>query len=326
MNEAFLAAVAENHVRYDGKIIVLKAGGEIWDDPIKRRRVLGHIHTLQMFGARILVINGGGKQITEEYARRGLTPVFENGERMCDKEGLKAAMDALRQVTNDIADEYNELTRGSNRGFRARPINGFDMGLVEADSKGPGLYTGNVARVNSEWLLDILDSRPEQIFIINSICSDANRTGGFLNVNADFVASAIAGSVQAARFLMGTTAPGIVDTQIDLAQYLGGLKKHAGLSKQELEALADKIKFTQKDPRLLRNATHQRIEHLIEIGVIKDGMIPKVRAALDALERGVLGSVILDSDSLLQELFTKKGAGTLITPAKQPLYIPGVNP
>lgn len=324
MNEAFLNAVAENHIRYDGKIVVLKAGGEIWDNPAKRHRVLSHIHTLQMFGARVIVVNGGGKQITEEYARRGLTPVFENGERMCDKEGLKAAMDALRQVTNDIAAEYNELTRGSNRGFRAFPVNGFDMRLVEANSKGPGLYTGDVARVNSDWLLNMMNGSPEQIFIVNSICSDANRTGGFLNVNADFVASAIAGSVRAERFLMGTTAPGIVDTSIDLVEYLRSLKKHEGRSEERLQAIADQIKFTQKDPRLLRNATDEQIEYLIAQGVINGGMIPKTRAALDALARGVLGSVILDSDSLLQELFTKKGAGTLIVRKETPLFTPGV--
>ena len=324
MNEAFLNAVAENHIRYDGKIVVLKAGGEIWDDPIKRARVLSHIHTLQMFGARILVINGGGKQITEEYARRGLTPVFENGERMCDKEGLKAAMDALRQVTHDIANEYNQLTRGSNRGFCAMPINGFDLRLVEARSKAPGVYTGDVAKVNSEWLQNMMNGSPHQIFIINSICADIDRTGGFLNVNADFVASALAGSVNAERFLMGTTAPGIVDTRIDLVEYLRNQKRFNGASKARLEKEADKIKFTQKDPRLLRNATYQEIEHLIAVGVIKDGMIPKTRAALDALARGVLGSVILDSDSLLQELFTKKGAGTLIVRQETPQFTPGV--
>lgn len=296
MNFEFYRAVAENHQKYNEKIVLIKAGGETCDDPTRLAHLLAQIQLIQMFGGKVVLVNGGGKQINEEYSARGLTAKWDDdNERDCDAAGLDASIVALQKVTGSIAKLYNGMNEDSAGGFHAVAYNAFDLGLVMAEPKRPNdkdCFTGRVTGTNSEWLQDVLAQHPNRLCIINSICKNEKQAMGGLNVNADFVAAHLAGSLGAERFVMCTSVPALLDA----------------------------------NKECISSATPEMIAELMDSGVINGGMVPKVRAAMLAIELGVAGSVILSSDGLADELFTDKGAGTLIERPAPALFVPNTAP
>ncbi len=270
--KAFLEQAAANHEEYEDKIVVVKFGGEIYDDKTALTDLLNQVRMLQVFGARVVLVHGGAKQIDALYAERNITPVKIEGERQCDQRGLEASFDALSKVNADIVERYNELPGK----FTAEGFGADEENLIVASPKFEGYYTGGIEYANTLRIKLGLAANPNRIYVIHPICSDGK--GGVLNVNADYVAVELAKSLNAKRLIMCTNTPGILDAE----------------------------------KKLISHISPTGIENLIQEGVINGGMIPKVRSLIDAVKSGVEGAVILNPASLSTELFTTNGAGTLI--------------
>lgn len=305
--DKFLQDVAANHQAYDKETVVVKFGGEIYDDKEKLDKLLRQVRILQVFGARVVLVHGGAKQINALYAQRGLEKITQGGERMCTLDGLEASYDALNTVNKDIVRLYNQL--GGAGKFEAVGLGAYQEGMVKARVKWDNYYTGTDAQANTLKLKLALESNPHRIFVIHPICAladndndDLKRKYPVLNVNADYVAAALAVSLRAKRLILCTNAPGIIDTRLPLPAHI----------KQ----------FSDEDPRLIPFITPSEIQPLIDCGVIDDGMEPKVRSLIYAVMNGVEGAVIVNPSKMGLELFSGNGAGTLLMPDGTPRPIP----
>ncbi len=272
--------------RFDNKTIVIKYGGHAMVDDELKAGVIRDVVLMESVGIRVVIVHGGGPEITKLMKKLGIQPKFFEGQRVTDEETLSVTQMVLDGKIN------GEIVNGINRaGGRAVGLSGKDAGRVlakryrptAADGKlGDIGYVGEVERVNPE-ILDVLDKH-EFIPVVSPIGVDGE--GQTLNINADTVAAEMAAALKAARLILLTDVRGICKDPADPATMIPTI--HA----------AD-------------------CEALIHSGVISGGMIPKVRACLEAIAGGVEKAHILDGrvpHALLLELFTDKGIGTQIIP------------
>ncbi len=262
--------------RYSGKIIVVKYGGNAMINEELKQQVMEDIVLLQLIGVKIVLVHGGGPEISELMTRLGKKAEFVDGLRVTDRETMEVVQMVLAGKVNKTL--VNLLEK---KGGRAVGISGIDGGLIDASPMDARLgYVGSVDRINTDLVLDLLEHG--YIPVISSLGRGPD--GSIYNINGDTVAAKLAGAMNAERLVMMTDVAGI---------------------------LRDK-----KDPAtLIREMTVSEAEGLCESGVVSDGMIPKVDCCIEALHEGAKSVVVMDGrvpHSILMELLTDEGVGTMV--------------
>ena len=262
--------------RYTGKTIVVKVGGLPMTDPDRARSLAKDVLLLHSVGIRPVLVHGGGPQIDEQMKRNGLVPEFRNGLRVTDAETLDIVrMVLVGKINRELVGAVNALEP------LAIGVAGEDGRLLEAEPLDPALgFVGTVTQVRAGLLHALLDDG--LIPIVSTV--GAGIDGQPYNVNADDAARAIAVAMQAEKIIYLTGAPGLLADPADPASLIAEL--------------------TAADAR-------RRIADASVTG----GMIPKLTSCVEAVEGGVGSAVMLDGraeHSLLIELFTEKGEGTMV--------------
>jgi acetylglutamate kinase len=262
--------------KFVGKTIVVKYGGNAMINEELKQQVMEDITLLWLIGVKIVLVHGGGPEISDMMARLGKKTEFVDGLRVTDKESV----DIVQMV---LAGKVNKslVTLLQSKGGHAMGLCGIDGGMIEAKIKDERLgFVGKITKVRPQPITDVLEKN--YIPVISTVASD--REGNVYNVNADTAAAYIAGALGAERLIMMTDIAGI---------------------------LRDK-----DDPStLIPSITMDEAEHLYEEGVISGGMIPKVDCCIEAIQRGVKNVIIMDGrvpHSILMELLTDEGAGTMV--------------
>ena len=275
---AEVLATALPYIRmHNGKIVVVKYGGNAMIDETLKAQVMEDIVLLWLVGVRVVLVHGGGPEISALTKKLGKEVEFIDGQRVTDEE----MVDIVQMV---LAGKINKTLVGmlSQRGGDAVGLSGLDSRLIQATQRDPKLgYVGDVTNVNVKPILDLLDNG--YIPVISTLGSGPN--GETYNINGDTAAAAIAGALRAQRRSMMTDIAGILR------------------DKDDPESLIDEI-------------TVEEAAKLKDEGVISGGMIPKVDCCVEAIKRGVENVVIMDGripHSILMELMTDEGAGTMVT-------------
>ncbi len=275
---AQVLAQALPHIRkYNGKIIVVKYGGNAMINEQIKEQVMEDIVLLHLIGVRIVLVHGGGPEINDLMNRLGKKPEFVDGLRVTDKETVDLVQMVLAGKVNKTLVNLLEM-----QGGKAMGISGMDGRLIEAEPKDERLgFVGNITRINISPVSDLLEKG--YIPVVSTVGCD--RRGNTYNINGDTAAARIAGALGAERLIMMTDIAGV---------------------------LTDK-----NDPTtLIPNLTVAEAKQLYASGVISGGMIPKVDCCIDAIEHGVKKVIIMDGcvpHSILMELLTNEGAGTMVT-------------
>jgi acetylglutamate kinase len=262
---------------YSGKIFVIKYGGSALVNPEIKKRVLEDIVFMSYVGIRPIIVHGGGPFINEEFRKLGKKVEFTEGLRVTTKDDITVVNSVLNQVNEGIVNDIKTI------GGRALSMNTSKKNVIIArphkDSKTLG-FVGEISSVNAETIRNAV--RPRAIPVISPVSIGEDKE--LYNINADDAASEIAMAVKAVKLVLLTDVKGIM--------------RHKGDESTLISTLAMKDANT-----------------LIDRKVIQSGMIPKVRACINALTKGVSKTHIIDgriSHSLLLEIFTDKGIGTEI--------------
>ena len=270
---------------YKDKIFIIKIGGELLRDISSARKLLKQIATIHQFGIKVILVHGGGPQLTEMIEKSGQVSKFNNGRRVTDQSTISLAVMVLNGEVNTKL-----LAISVELGIPAIGISGIDGGMIVTkkrekikDETGDLIdygYVGDISSVNMDILNTQLDAG--YIPIISSLT--ANTDGVILNVNADTIAATIAYELSAEKLILMTSVPGI-------------------------------LMDTNDKTSLISYINHDSLKKMKSNGKLTDGMLPKVDAIGLALDNGVSRVHIISSnseDSLLTEIFTNHGTGTLI--------------
>ena len=270
---------------YKRKVFVLKAGGDAFVSAETTRALMEQIGILHQVGIRVVLVHGGGPQSTELSKRLGLETRMVEGRRVTDAQTLEVSTMVLNgEINTRIVAMCRAL------GVPAIGVSGVDSGLIKASKRPPVKlasgetvdygFVGDIQGIDSSIILKQLEN--DLVPIVSPLSSDDH--GVLLNINADTVAAAIATELKAEKFILATNAPGI------------------------LESL--------EDPRsLISYVDRQGLKRLRDEGKISGGMLPKVAAIERALAGGVPRVHVISysqPDSLLLEVFTNEGTGTLV--------------
>lgn len=267
------------------KVFVLKAGGDAFATAEGTRAIMEQVGILHDVGIRVILVHGGGPQSTELSKALGVSAEFIDGRRVTDEKALEVAMMVLNgQINTRLLAACRDLD------IPAVGISGVDAGLVKAHKRPPVLsdsggtvdygFVGDIDEVDPSILLKQLDN--DLIPIISPLSAD--ESGTLLNINADTVAAAVAVALNAEKLILATGAPGILECIDDPRSVISYLDV-AGLNKLRSE------------------------------GRLSNGMLPKAAAIKSALAGGVSRVHVISydlPDSLLLEVFTNEGMGTLV--------------
>ena len=263
--------------KYSGKIVVIKYGGNAMKSEQLKQQVMEDITLLWLIGVKVVLIHGGGPEISSMMKQLGKEAVFVNGLRVTDKETIDIVQMVLAgKVNKDLVNLIQ------TKGGHAVGLSGIDGGIIEATIKDEALgYVGEITKIRTQPITDMLEKN--YIPVVSTVASD--RQGNVYNINGDTAAAYIAGALEAERLIMMTDIAGV---------------------------LRDK-----DDPStLIPHITVEEAKALYDEGVISGGMIPKVDCCIDAIGHGVKNVVIMDGripHSILMELLTDEGAGTMVT-------------
>ena len=263
--------------QYNGKIVVIKYGGNAMINEDLKQQVMEDIALLWLIGVKVVLVHGGGPEISDVMKKFGKEAVFVDGLRVTDRE----TVDIVQMV---LAGKVNKslVTLLQKKGGHAVGLSGMDGGLIEAKIKDERLgYVGEITKIRPQPINDLLEKN--YIPVVSTVASD--RDGNSYNINGDTAAAYIAGALGAERLIMMTDIAGI---------------------------LRDK-----DDPdTLIPELTISQAKALYEEGVISGGMIPKVDCCIEAIHKGVKNVIIMDGrvpHSILMEILTDEGAGTMVT-------------
>lgn len=270
--------------RWQNKTIVVKYGGAAMDDPVLRNSVAKDLALLHYVGIRVVVVHGGGPQVSDMMKRLGLEPKFVGGLRVTDPETLEVAQMVLIGTINK---ELVSLIQ--KHGGRAVGISGKDAGLIQACKlQHPG---GDLGAVGDIVAVDtgVVDTLTNAGYVVVISTIGIGEEGESYNINADTAAGAIAKALQAEKLIILSDVPGLLED-------------------------------VQDETTLISQLTPAEAQRLMEEGKISAGMTPKLQACLQALEGGVPRAHLIDGrlpHSILIELFTDAGIGTMIAGEKQ---------
>ncbi len=266
--------------KYYGKIVVVKYGGNAMINEELKQQVMEDLVLLHLVGVKVVLVHGGGPEITEMLKKVGKETQFVDGLRVTDAETAEIVQMVLAGKINKSL--VNLL---GTKGGKAMGISGIDAGIIRAEIKDERLgFVGNITKVNVEPIVNLLDN--DYIPVVSTVACD--KKGNVYNVNADTAAAYIAGALGAERLISMTDIAGI---------------------------LKDK-----DDPTTLIPCIDvKEAKALFSDGTISGGMIPKVECCLEAIEKGVKKVIIMDGrvpHSLLIETLTDEGAGTMVIKQK----------
>eukprot|EP00191_Tetraselmis_sp_GSL018_P008713 CAMPEP_0177602180 /NCGR_PEP_ID=MMETSP0419_2-20121207/14715_1 /TAXON_ID=582737 /ORGANISM="Tetraselmis sp., Strain GSL018" /LENGTH=356 /DNA_ID=CAMNT_0019095615 /DNA_START=166 /DNA_END=1236 /DNA_ORIENTATION=- len=264
--------------RFRGKTIVIKYGGAAMKDPSLKAGVVADIVLLACVGIRPILVHGGGPEINSWLEKVGIEPNFKNGLRVTDGPTMDLVeMVLVGRVNKSIVSLINEA------GGRAVGLCGKDGDTIKARQmveKDIG-FVGEVTGVNPQLIRTLVDG--DNIPVVATVASGEG--GQALNINADTAAGEIAAALQAEKLILMTDVPGVMRDKDDLSS-------------------------------LYRELNIRGCKELMTEGIIYGGMMPKVDCCIRSLAQGVTAAHIVDGrqpHSLLQELLTDEGVGTMIT-------------
>jgi acetylglutamate kinase len=283
---------------YKGKTFVVKAGGGVFADADSTRSLVEQIGILHYFGVRVVLVHGGGPQLTELSTALGVPTQMVEGRRVTDQRSIDVTAMVLNGLINTRL-----LAMCRDLDVDAVGISGVDAGLVRAHKRPPVRlsphgepvdfgYVGDIDAVDTTVLRKLLDNG--LMPVVSPLSAD--ESGTLLNINADTVAAALGAALAAEKLILCTGTPGILGSVADS----GSLISYTDLA---------------------------GLKRLRESGQIADGMLPKAKAIEDALRGGVRRVHVVSyrsPEGILGEVFTNEGTGTLIvadvnalTPAEQ---------
>ena len=262
--------------KYNGKTVVIKYGGNAMINEQLKQQVMEDIVLLWLIGVKVVLVHGGGPEISDTMKRLGKQAQFVNGLRVTDKETVDIVQMVLAGKINKTLVNLLQM-----KGGHAIGVSGIDGGIIEAKMKDEALgFVGEITKIRTQPITDMLEKN--YIPVVSTVASD--RQGNTYNINGDTAAAYIAGALGAERLIMMTDIAGL---------------------------LMDK-----DDPStLIPHITVSEAKKLYDSGVISGGMIPKVDCCIEALSKGVNNVVIMDGripHSILMELLTDEGAGTMV--------------
>jgi len=262
---------------YSGKIVVVKYGGNAMVSEQLKDSVIRDICLLQLIGVKVVLVHGGGPEITEVLEKMGKQSTFVDGVRVTDEETVGVALMVLAGKINKTLVNLIELKGGSAIG-----LSGLDGHMLEAKIKKPELgYVGQITNVNVKPILDVIDKG--YIPVVSTVGYDG--AGNLYNINADTAAARIAGELGAESLIAMTDIAGILKDKNDPSTLISSIK------------VSD-------------------LPGLISDGVIQGGMIPKAECCRSAIEWGVNRVFIIDGrvpHAILIEMLTNEGIGTMFT-------------
>ena len=261
--------------QFHGKTIVVKFGGNAMVDAALQKAFAEDMAYLRWIGIKPVVVHGGGPQISSRLAELGIDSEFRDGFRVTTPEIIGVVRDVLR---NQISAELSSLIEDAGAGTAV--MSGEDANLFRAEIIGNVGLVGEVTQVNPRIVFDALDAG--KVPVISTVAPDAS--GQLLNVNADLAASALAVALGAEKLLVLTDVPGLYSD------------------------------WPNRDS-LVSEITSQELEQLLPS--LESGMIPKMQACLHAVRGGVPKAHVIDGrtpHSILLEIFTRSGFGTMVLP------------
>lgn len=261
--------------KYSGKIVVVKYGGSAMINEKLKNSVMKDIVLLNLIGVKVVLVHGGGPEITEMLGKIGKESIFNNGLRVTDKETVDVVQMVLAGKVNKSLVNLLEV-----KGGKAIGLSGIDGHMIEAEIKDEKLgFVGEITKVNTAPITDVLEKG--YIPVVSTIACDEK--GNIYNVNADTAAAKIAGELKAESLISMTDISGI---------------------------LKDK-----DDPSTLISKIHiSEAPELIKSGIIAGGMIPKAECCVNAVKWGVKRVFIIDGripHSIIIEMLTDEGIGTM---------------
>ena len=261
-------------LKYKEKIIVIKYGGNAMIDEHLKQLVMEDVVMLNSLGMKVVLVHGGGPEISSMLKKVGKESKFVGGLRVTDEETIDIVTQVLAgKVNKNLVKQLNMA------GGNAIGISGLDSGLLIADKLNKDLgFVGNIVDINPDVILDLLDMG--YIPVVSTIGYDED--GNVYNINADTAAARIAGALNAEKFIAMTDIKGVLRDKND-------------------------------DSTLMKYINVSEIKSLASSGIIDGGMIPKVECCVEAIRRGVKYVVIIDGripHSILIEMLTDDGAGT----------------
>ncbi|MBQ3040343.1 MAG: acetylglutamate kinase [Clostridia bacterium] len=262
--------------KYYDKIVVIKYGGNAMINEQLKEQVMEDIVLLHLIGVKVVLVHGGGPEITETLKKIGKESVFFEGLRVTDKETADVVQMVLAGKINKSLVNMLEINGGKSIG-----ISGLDGHMIKAEMKDSRLgYVGKITEVDVKPITDLLEKG--YIPVVSTIgCDDQ---GNVYNINADTAAAFIAGEMKAERLITMTDIEGILKDKND---------PHSIIPEIDIKGCVK----------------------LFETGIISGGMIPKVECCIDAIHMGVKKVTILDGrvpHALLIETLTNEGAGTMV--------------
>lgn len=267
--------------RYTGKTVVVKYGGNAMINEQLKQQVMEDIVLLWLIGVKIVLVHGGGPEINELMGKLGKKAEFVDGLRVTDKETVDIVQMVLAGKVNKTLVNLLEA-----KGGKAIGLSGIDGSLIQASIKDKKLgYVGDIKKIHINPVVDILEK--DYIPVISTIGCD--KKGNTYNINGDTAAAHIAGALKAERLIMMTDIAGVLRDRDDPSTLIPEIKL------EEASKLYDE-------------------------GIISGGMIPKVDCCIEAISEGVKNVVIMDGrvpHSILMELLTDEGAGTMVTGGKK---------
>ena len=260
---------------YNNKIVVVKYGGNAMINEELKNAVMGDLVLLSLIGVKVVLVHGGGPEITEMMDKMGKKSEFKNGLRVTDSETAQIVQMVLAGKINKSL-----VTLMGNIGGNAVGLCGMDGHMIEAEMKNPELgYVGEITSINPQPIQDLLQNG--YIPIISTVGYD--KDGNIYNINADTAAARIAGALGAESLISMTDISGILR------------------DKDDPSTLIPHIKASE-------------VPGLISDGIISGGMIPKANCCVDAIEHGVKKVFIIDGripHAILIETLTDEGIGTM---------------
>lgn len=258
--------------KYSNDIIVIKCGGSVLLEKNLFNQFIEDISVINKLGLSVVVVHGGGKNIQKKLDEHNLKSVFIDGLRVTDEKTIKIVEEALQELNFEILSEI------SNHHANSVSISPKKNNVIRVIPERKELgFVGTPTEIKKNTILEIINEKKIPLIVPMGIGEDNN----IYNINADVAAGAIAKELKARRLLLMTDVEGVLD----------------------------------KSKNLISEINSSMANEMLENKTIAGGMIPKIKTCLDAVNNGVTGVVIVDGrkqHSILFEIFSDKGAGTLI--------------
>ena len=258
--------------KYSNEIIVIKCGGSVLLDENLFKQFIEDISVINKIGLSVIVVHGGGKNIKKKLDKHNIESKFIDGLRVTDEKTIKIVEEALLELNFEILNNIN------NNEANAKPVTPKNGNIIKIIPEKKELgFVGSPKEINKEVLLNIIKEKKVPIIAPMGVGDDKK----IYNINADVVSGSIAKELNSRRLLLMTDVEGVLN----------------------------------KNKKLIAEIDSKVAEKMLKDGDISGGMIPKINTCLNAVNNGVTGVVIVDGrkpHSILFELFSDKGAGTLI--------------